>query len=154
MSAKRSRTGNAKNFSDTGRARPIERPRKTGSPKNLKSLTPKTSGTAAHNTYCAGSSAERLPAANNSNESGAQNGSTPSARRLFYEQLPAAVRDIVMAPALMKHESPEAYFELGKLLVAELAPRNIIEWLWVKDFIDYTWDILRSPLGKAHSGEF
>src|SRR5436309_3185669 len=141
MSVKRSGIGNAKNFSGAGQ-RLLARSRKSGPPEKRRSVARKNSG-AAHEPYSAPDSAERLPAANNGTGSGTRDGSVTSAKKLSLEDFPEAFRRVIMAPALMKHESAAAYYQLACLVATELAPRDIIEWLWVKDFTDYTWDILR-----------
>jgi hypothetical protein len=46
-------------------------------------------------------------------------------------------------PALAKGEKPAEYEALLNALEREVNPSDVIEWLWVKDIAELTWDIVR-----------
>lgn len=46
-------------------------------------------------------------------------------------------------PPLLITESADAYRELRDAFVAKIGPRDIIEQIYVADFVDITWDIKR-----------
>jgi hypothetical protein len=156
MTKKRSGTGHSKNSLGAARPKADRASKNSRAPK--KNMQPKIVGSQAkkakQNTDSSSDRAEHATAAINGVGSATGNGSrlpvNPSAQRLFYEELPHSVRVAVMTPALLKNESIESYFGLMRQLAAEMQPRDILEWLWVKDFTDYTWDILRYRRWEKH----
>ena len=42
-----------------------------------------------------------------------------------------------------EHRRSRLYRELLDQYVGFVEPRNVIEWLWVKDIVDLTWEIAR-----------
>jgi hypothetical protein len=46
-------------------------------------------------------------------------------------------------PPLLRTEDPQHYFLLLRTIAQQTAPKNAIEWLWVKDVVDLTWEIRR-----------
>lgn len=55
-----------------------------------------------------------------------------------------AVFDRVVQPAfLMPGESLKDYEAIRDLIIQEIVPRSGIEWLWVADLIELSWDIIR-----------
>ena len=63
--------------------------------------------------------------------------------------VPAEIRDMLGKPPLLATEDPNQYDALLTELVREVRPSDFIEWLWVKDIADLTWDIFRYRRIKA-----
>ena len=57
--------------------------------------------------------------------------------------MPAELRAILGRPPLLRSESREAYEALTAHCAATLAPRDMVEWLMVADYVDLSWEILR-----------
>ena len=63
--------------------------------------------------------------------------------------VPAEIRDMLGEPPLLATEDPNQYDALLTELAREVRPSDFIEWLWVKDIADLTWDIFRYRRIKA-----
>ena len=63
--------------------------------------------------------------------------------------VPAEIRDMLGEPPLLATEDPNQYDALLTELAREVRPSDFIEWLWVKDIADLTWDIIRYRCIKA-----
>ena len=63
--------------------------------------------------------------------------------------VPAEIRDMLGEPPLLATEDPNQYDALLTELAREVRPSDFIEWLWVKDIADLTWDIIRYRRIKA-----
>ena len=63
--------------------------------------------------------------------------------------VPAEIRDMLGKPPLLATEDPNQYDALLTELAREVRPSDFIEWLWVKDIADLTWDIIRYRCIKA-----
>jgi hypothetical protein len=59
------------------------------------------------------------------------------------ETIPAEIRALWGEPPLLATENLDQYYALVIELVREVGPTDCIEWLWVKDIADLTWDVLR-----------
>ena len=46
-------------------------------------------------------------------------------------------------PPLLSTEDPRLYREMLDRFAESVEPRNVIEWLWVKDIVDLSWEIAR-----------
>jgi hypothetical protein len=57
--------------------------------------------------------------------------------------IPSYVREIFGDPPVLSTENRDAYDSLLARLAIEIEPREIMEWLWVRDLPDLTWQILR-----------
>jgi hypothetical protein len=57
--------------------------------------------------------------------------------------IPADIQALFGDPPLLISEDPDVYWEMFRLFAESVAPRNIIEWLWVKDIVDLSWEIAR-----------
>jgi hypothetical protein len=57
-------------------------------------------------------------------------------------QVPQQLRRFA-TPALMAGESLEDYETLRQLLIANVSPQSTIEWLWLFDLAELSWEILR-----------
>jgi hypothetical protein len=63
--------------------------------------------------------------------------------------VPAEIRDMLGKPPLLATEDPNQYYALLAKLAREEKPIGVVEWLWVKDIADLTWDIIRLRRIKA-----
>jgi hypothetical protein len=63
--------------------------------------------------------------------------------------IPAPILALMQKPPLLKGESVQQYNELLGELVSQVAPVDIVEWLWVLNFLDSAWDVLRIRRFKA-----
>ena len=57
--------------------------------------------------------------------------------------IPEHILRIFGDPPLLSTENPEIYFLLLRTIAQEVCPQNVIEWFWVKDLVDLTWEIRR-----------
>lgn len=46
-------------------------------------------------------------------------------------------------PPLLEGEDPDAYSALLAQVNGALKPKDILEQIWVRDFVDITWEIMR-----------
>ena len=58
-------------------------------------------------------------------------------------QIPADIEEMWGKPPLLRTEDPEAYRKLCLEVAKSVAPGDMIEWLWVKDICDLSWEIRR-----------
>ena len=65
------------------------------------------------------------------------------------DAVPADIRALLGEPPLLATEGPNDYDALLNALAREVRPCDIVEWLWVKDIADLTWEILRYRRIKA-----
>ena len=63
--------------------------------------------------------------------------------------VPVEIRDVLGEPPLLATEDPNQYDALLTGLARDVRPSDFIEWLWVKDIADLTWDIIRYRRIKA-----
>jgi hypothetical protein len=57
--------------------------------------------------------------------------------------IPGDIRDIWGDPPLLRNEDPEIYDKLAGQISQAVGPIDVIEWLWVKDVLDLSWEIRR-----------
>ena len=57
--------------------------------------------------------------------------------------VPPDIEVLFGAPPLLSTEDPRLYRETLDRHAGYVEPRNIIEWLWVKDVVDLNWEIAR-----------
>jgi len=57
--------------------------------------------------------------------------------------IPRHIRELFAEPPLLRAESRDAYDAVWSALVVQFDPREIMEWAWVRDLADLTWDITR-----------
>ncbi|QDM22990.1 hypothetical protein FIU28_18875 [Tardiphaga sp. vice154] len=57
--------------------------------------------------------------------------------------IPKALENIFRAPSLVGTERIEDYNKLFKALAESVSPRNAIQWIYVRDVVDLTWQIRR-----------
>jgi hypothetical protein len=63
--------------------------------------------------------------------------------KLQIGQIPPDVRELWGKPPLLSSEDPKAYEKLAQRIIKDVAPTDIIEWLWSKDIIDHYWEVRR-----------
>jgi len=66
--------------------------------------------------------------------------STPT---LTAPKISAEVRAFLGKPPLLISEDPSAYEAMFANMAAAVMPRDAIEWIWMKDCVDLTWEIHR-----------
>jgi hypothetical protein len=67
-------------------------------------------------------------------------------RTLVPQNASAAPEDVVVLlgpPPLLSTEDPQVYHDLLSRVVRVAAPRHMIDWILVRDFVDLTWEIQR-----------
>lgn len=57
--------------------------------------------------------------------------------------LPPAIASLFSNPPVLRNENQNAYKELLNEVAATMRPKDFIEFLWLRDFTDLTWEILR-----------
>src|SRR5262245_43720448 len=57
--------------------------------------------------------------------------------------VPADIEALFGDPPLLSTEDPARYRDMLDRFAESIAPKNIIEWLWVKDVADLSWEIPR-----------
>jgi len=57
--------------------------------------------------------------------------------------IPRYIREIFGEPPLLRSESRDAYDTLWSALAVQFDPREIMEWAWVRDLADLTWEVAR-----------
>jgi hypothetical protein len=63
--------------------------------------------------------------------------------------IPDEIRFVFEPRPLTIHEDPGHYDRLLALIVQDVKPRDIIEWIWVKDILDLVWEARRLRLYKV-----
>src|ERR1700722_10516653 len=56
-------------------------------------------------------------------------------------QMPAAIKKLWGPPPVHPSESQEEYWRLAVAMAQAVEPTNAIEWIYLKDVTDYTWNI-------------
>src|SRR6516225_8268116 len=67
--------------------------------------------------------------------------------------VPPHIQALFGNPPLVSTEDPNLYWDMLDRFAESIAPRNIIEWLWVKDIVDLSWEIARLRRYRAHQIE-
>jgi hypothetical protein len=65
------------------------------------------------------------------------------ARQNLSRVVPAEIADIFGHPPVLSTENRQAYDALTTQLALEWKPRDTIEWMFVRDLADISWEILR-----------
>jgi hypothetical protein len=63
--------------------------------------------------------------------------------------IPPEILPQIQKPPLLKGESSQEYNDLLAGLVSDIAPADFIEWLWLIQFLDCSWKILRNRRYRA-----
>ena len=70
-------------------------------------------------------------------------------KALIETLVPVEIRDVLGEPPLLATEDSNQYDALLAVLARDVRPSDFIEWLWVKDIADLTWDIILYRCIKA-----
>jgi hypothetical protein len=57
--------------------------------------------------------------------------------------VPADIQALFGNAPLLSTEDPSLYWNMLDRFATCVEPKNIIEWLWVKDVLDLSWEIVR-----------
>lgn len=63
--------------------------------------------------------------------------------------IPTEILNLVQKPPLLKGESLQEYNDLLGRLASDILPVDIVEWLWLVQFNDCTWEIFRNRRFRA-----
>jgi hypothetical protein len=63
--------------------------------------------------------------------------------------IPDEIRFVFEPRPLTLHEDPGDYDRLLAFIVQDVKPRDIIEWIWIKDILDLVWEARRLRLYKV-----
>jgi hypothetical protein len=58
-------------------------------------------------------------------------------------QIPPEIRELWGEPPLLSSEDLKAYDKLARTIIKDVAPTDVIEWLWIKDVLDLSWEVRR-----------
>jgi hypothetical protein len=58
-------------------------------------------------------------------------------------QMPALIKKLWGPPPIPRAEDPAVYWKLGLAMAQAVLPADPIEWMYLKDVVDYTWEIRR-----------
>jgi len=58
-------------------------------------------------------------------------------------EIPADFQYFFKRPPLLNEEDPIEYWILVRQFIQHVSPKAIIEWIWLKDVADHTWEIWR-----------
>jgi hypothetical protein len=64
-------------------------------------------------------------------------------------KIPPAILPFIKDPPLLKGESRQEYYDLLGVLISETAPVDMVEWLWLIQFTDCAWEIIRNRRIRA-----
>jgi hypothetical protein len=64
-------------------------------------------------------------------------------------QIPTATKKLWGPPPLLPSEDPDAYWKLAWAMAQAVEPANAIEWMYLKDIVDYAWEIRQLRRHKA-----
>ena len=67
----------------------------------------------------------------------------------LFAKVPPAILPLIQDPPLLKGESQQAYYDLLDALISETAPVDMVEWLWLIQFTDCSWEIIRNRRLRA-----
>jgi hypothetical protein len=63
--------------------------------------------------------------------------------------IPADILSVFGNPPLLSTEDPQIYWGLLSRVAQDIGPKHAIEWIWVKDIVDLSWEIRRLRPFKA-----
>jgi hypothetical protein len=72
-----------------------------------------------------------------------QSSRRPAKQQGAVRQIPLEIMELFGAPPVLSTESRAQYDALLSRIAATVDPKDTIEWLWVKDITDLTWEVLR-----------
>jgi hypothetical protein len=68
--------------------------------------------------------------------------------------IPRDLEFLFEAPPVVGNESIECYNALLGQIANRVKPQDCLEWLWIKDYVDLAWEILRYRRAKKHILDF
>jgi hypothetical protein len=57
--------------------------------------------------------------------------------------VPPDIKALFGVPPVLSTEDPNLYWDMFDRFAEFVDPKNIMEWLWVKDIVDLSWEIAR-----------
>jgi hypothetical protein len=63
--------------------------------------------------------------------------------------VPSDIRELLGPPPITHLEDGEAYERILASMAEAIAPKDFVEWIWVKDIVDLTWDAARARRARA-----
>jgi hypothetical protein len=64
------------------------------------------------------------------------------------------IKFLLGPPPVLRTENPHLYWELFEQFAEAIAPSSIVEWIWLKDIVDLSWEIARLRRYRAIWIEF
>ena len=58
-------------------------------------------------------------------------------------EIPADFQYFFKRPPLLNEEDPIEYWMLVRQFIQHVSPKAVIQWIWLKDVADHTWEIWR-----------
>jgi hypothetical protein len=68
---------------------------------------------------------------------------TQNAVAIVSTPIPASIEQLWGTPDLLHGEDPAAYKALWMDIARDIGPSNVIEWLWINDILELSWEIRR-----------
>jgi hypothetical protein len=68
--------------------------------------------------------------------------------------IPTELTFLFEEPPVLAHENPESYYALLNQIAARVNPQDSFEWIWIKDYVDIAWEILRYRRAKSQILDF
>jgi hypothetical protein len=68
---------------------------------------------------------------------------TQNAVAIVSTPIPASIEQLWGTPDLLRGEDPAAYKALWMDIAKDMGPSNVIEWLWINDILELSWEIRR-----------
>jgi hypothetical protein len=69
-------------------------------------------------------------------------------------RIPSEVRWLFVNPPVLKSEDPKLYWNLADQLIQAIQPKDIVEWLSLKDAADNAWEVFRLQRLKCATIDF
>jgi hypothetical protein len=63
--------------------------------------------------------------------------------------IPLDIRELLGPPPIASLENGEAYERILSSMAEAVAPKDFVEWTWLKDIVDLTWEAGRARRAKA-----
>ena len=60
-----------------------------------------------------------------------------------FKQIPHCIHYLFESPPILQSESADHYFRLLAECIHHYEPHEIIGWIYLKDFVDYAWEVVR-----------
>jgi hypothetical protein len=73
---------------------------------------------------------------------------TAMTKKIAVMEIPGDILEIWGAPPLLRSEDPKIYEKLARQISQAVGPTDVVEWLWIKDILDLSWEIRRLRRSK------